>query len=214
MKGNSFDICMMGGDTIDALKMKIEEASKIAVVEQRLTLRGKRIDEGTIDSNQIKNKNTLLLRQAPRSPSSLSSPPRSGSSTPVRTGCLGPGCNFYGDPAKDNLCSRCYEDREQRRKEEEQERKEAEKRLQSEQAARIAAEKEASRPKQTKPTRCFKCNIRVGPAIIHCRCGYGFCATCRYPEQHNCEYDHKTHDKERLMDTFQTVKGDKLKDRT
>src|SRR3989338_6750039 len=219
MTGKTIEIALSQSDTIDTLKNKIESASGIAVAEQCLTFKGKQLNDGDISSNQIKNKAIILLRQvrpkiaaqaaSTSSTSSLSSEP----STPPRTLCLA-SCGFYGDPLKDNLCSRCYDDREKKIREEAEEKKAAQRRQIAEEEAKLAAEREANRPKQLKLTRCFKCNARVGPAIIKCRCEYGFCASCRYPEQHDCTYDYKAHDAKILMDNNPLIRADKLKDRT
>jgi hypothetical protein len=216
MSGKPLDIYVSPSDSVAVLKTKVELASGIAAAEQCLTFKGKQLNEGSIDANQIKNKATILLRQVrPRvaavaaSTTSLSSEP----ATPPRPVCAA-GCGYYGESSRDNLCSRCYENRETRRREEELERKKQEKERLDAEAARLAQEREANRPKQLKPTRCFKCNLRVGPAIIQCRCGYGFCASCRYPEQHNCTYDFKAHDAKILMEANPQIKADKMKDRT
>ena len=219
MSGKALEIAVSNSDSISDLKLKVESASGVAVAEQCLTFKGKQLNDGDISSNQIKNKAIILLRQvrpkiaaqaaSTSSTSSLSSEP----STPPRTLCLA-SCGFYGDPLKDNLCSRCYDDREKKIREEAEEKKAAQRRQIAEEEAKLAAEREANRPKQLKLTRCFKCNARVGPAIIKCRCEYGFCASCRYPEQHDCTYDYKAHDAKILMDNNPLIRADKLKDRT
>lgn len=229
MKGTVFEVCVLSTDSVEALKAKIESSINIAPVEQLLSKRGKRIDAGTMSSNGIKDKDIILLMHVPQkessaaasasaaaaSASSAAAAPISNSESPapVRTLCLAH-CGFYGDPQKDNLCSRCFDERQKRLQEEQEELRAKERQAREEAEAKLAAEREASRPKQLKPTRCFKCNVRVGPAIIQCRCGYGFCSKCRYPEQHDCEFDYKAHDTMHLQNRLTQVKGDKMRERT
>lgn len=227
MKGNMVEVHVLSTDSVEALKAKIESSINIAPVEQLLSKRGKRIEAGTMSSNGIKDKDIILLMHVPQKGSSSSSSSSSSAASaasasplsnsespaPVRTLCLAH-CGFYGDPQKDSLCSRCFDERQKRLQEEQEELRAKERQAREEAEAKLAAEREASRPKQLKPTRCFKCNVRVGPAIIQCRCGYGFCSKCRYPEQHDCEFDYKAHDTMHLQNRLTQVKGDKMRERT
>lgn len=43
---------------------------------------------------------------------------------------------------------------------------------------------------KTKKNKCFKCNKKVGLAPITCKCEQIFCAKCRYPEEHNCQFNY------------------------
>lgn len=47
--------------------------------------------------------------------------------------------------------------------------------------------------------RCYCCNKKVGFTGIECRCGFVYCGTHRYPDQHSCTFDFKTHDRENLQ---------------
>lgn len=40
--------------------------------------------------------------------------------------------------------------------------------------------------------RCFHCKKKVGLVNFKCKCGNIYCTKCRFPEKHECEYDHKT----------------------
>lgn len=219
MKGSVLELTAVATDTVEALKRQIEIKLNIAPIEQRLSKRGKRIESGTLASNGIKDKDVILLMQVPQArgtPSlepTLATASSPNSPVPVRKPCSA-NCGFYGDPHKDDLCSRCFDEREKRLQDEQEELKAKERKAKEDAEAKAAAEREATRPKQLKPTRCFKCNIRVGPAIIKCRCGYGFCSKCRYPEQHECEFDYKAHDTLQLQNRLTQVKGDKMRDRT
>lgn len=46
--------------------------------------------------------------------------------------------------------------------------------------------------------RCGVCNKKVGLTALECRCELVFCGLHRYPEQHNCNFDFKTHDRTNL----------------
>jgi predicted nucleic acid binding AN1-type Zn finger protein len=49
--------------------------------------------------------------------------------------------------------------------------------------------------------RCHSCNKKVGLTGIECRCGSVYCGQHRYPEQHNCTFDFKAHDRANLQKT-------------
>lgn len=51
---------------------------------------------------------------------------------------------------------------------------------------------------QKKRTRCAVCNKKVGLTGIECRCDMIFCGMHRYPDQHDCKFDFKAHDRENL----------------
>ena len=61
---------------------------------------------------------------------------------------------------------------------------------------------------QEHPTRCFKCNKRVGYTIIQCRCGHRFCGLHRYSDQHSCTFDYKV-----LKVNSERVEADKVPNR-
>lgn len=52
-----------------------------------------------------------------------------------------------------------------------------------------------------KKNRCSFCNKKVGFSGIDCRCGSLFCSMHRYPEQHQCTFDFKTHDRNTLKES-------------
>ena len=56
---------------------------------------------------------------------------------------------------------------------------------------------------QKNKKRCFSCNRKVGLTGMECRCKYIFCSRCRYPDQHNCTFDYKKHDRKNLSKTVQ-----------
>lgn len=58
--------------------------------------------------------------------------------------------------------------------------------------------------------RCFNCNKKVGLMDYTCKCDKIFCIKCRYPEIHNCNFDHKTYEKNQLKENLPKVVGEKI----
>jgi len=54
------------------------------------------------------------------------------------------------------------------------------------------------KPKQEKQDQCWKCEKKVGYLGFNCRCGYTFCNIHRHFAEHNCEYDYKSFEREKL----------------
>ena len=73
-----------------------------------------------------------------------------------------------------------------------------------------AAAAAADRPPQKNPGRCFVCNKKIGLTGFKCRCEYMFCASHRYPEKHNCSFDFKTLERQRLARNNPLVQADKV----
>ena len=62
-----------------------------------------------------------------------------------------------------------------------------------------------------KKTRCTFCRKKTGLATTYvCRCGSSFCATHRYAETHNCNYDYKTEGRKLLEQSNPLVVAPKL----
>ncbi|CAN8247126.1 unnamed protein product [Cochlearia groenlandica] len=72
-----------------------------------------------------------------------------------------------------------------------------------------AGDKEEKAPPQD-PKRCLTCRKRVGITGFRCRCGFVFCGTHRYAEQHECSFDFKRIGKEKIAKANPIVKADKL----
>ncbi|KAK9837561.1 hypothetical protein WJX74_000239 [Apatococcus lobatus] len=68
----------------------------------------------------------------------------------------------------------------------------------------------AERPPQKNPGRCFVCNKKIGLTGFKCRCEYMFCAAHRYPEKHECSFDFKTLERQRLARNNPLVQADKV----
>lgn len=70
--------------------------------------------------------------------------------------------------------------------------------------------KSAPRLQQKKKNRCWKCKRRVGITGIQCRCGFIFCGVHRYPEVHECYFDHKDLQRQTLRKSNPVVKKSKF----
>jgi len=51
---------------------------------------------------------------------------------------------------------------------------------------------------QKNKKRCWECKKKVGLTALECRCGYVFCGSHRFEDQHNCSFDFKTADRVEL----------------
>jgi hypothetical protein len=51
---------------------------------------------------------------------------------------------------------------------------------------------------QKNKSRCWECKKKVGLTGIECRCGFVYCGTHRYADQHNCTFDFKSADRAEL----------------
>jgi len=60
------------------------------------------------------------------------------------------------------------------------------------------------------PKRCGACNKRVGLTGFECRCGNVFCATHRYSEKHECQFDYRAAGQNAIAKANPVVKADKL----
>ena len=71
---------------------------------------------------------------------------------------------------------------------------------------KVSTKEECTEPPrkiQKNRKRCFSCNRKVGLTGMECRCKYIFCSRCRYPDQHNCTFDYKNHDRKNLSKIVQ-----------
>ena len=110
-------------------------------------------------------------------------------------------CGFWGSPATNNLCSKCF--KEQLNKHYLEEPPVVSNSKPVVQAAATPSPK-IDPPK--KKRRCGSCNKKMSPSessVGYCKCEKTFCLLHRLPEQHNCLYDHKAdgrkHDESKMV---------------
>ena len=66
------------------------------------------------------------------------------------------------------------------------------------------------KPVQVKTDVCWKCEKRVGYLGFTCRCSYTFCNAHRHFSDHNCDFDYKTLERERLRKENPLVASKKI----
>ncbi|KAJ9187153.1 hypothetical protein P3X46_002641 [Hevea brasiliensis] len=114
-------------------------------------------------------------------------------------------CGFYETVQKRNLCSKCYKEYQ------EQEEHAIKAVTSSIDQLSLVAETVVDSSDEAASTstknRCTSCNKRLGLTGFNCRCGYVFCRSHRYPEDHACTIDFKGLGRQLL------IKPDKLQDR-
>jgi hypothetical protein len=60
------------------------------------------------------------------------------------------------------------------------------------------------------PSRCNSCRKRVGLTGFKCRCGNLFCASHRYSDKHDCQFDYRTAARDAIAKANPVVKAEKL----
>lgn len=66
------------------------------------------------------------------------------------------------------------------------------------------------KPEQKNHSRCFACNKRVGLTGFKCTCEYTFCASHRLAEAHECSFDYKTTQRQRLAQSNPLISAAKI----
>lgn len=78
-------------------------------------------------------------------------------------------------------------------------------------ASSASPEAEAAAPAEPKvSTRCQKCRKKVGLTGFKCKCGLLFCGQHRYAEAHDCGFDYKTSQREKLAAANPVVQAAKI----
>lgn len=71
-------------------------------------------------------------------------------------------------------------------------------------------QKDTSHNHQVDTSKCWKCPKKAGLLGYNCKCGYVFCKSHRLPEEHDCDFDFVTVEKEKLKKANPVVAGSKL----
>jgi hypothetical protein len=110
----------------------------------------------------------------------------------------------YGSDERKGMCSVCF--KESKNKEavkEEIKLKETTEETRKDEEAIIKENKdvamEVSKPVQTNPLACWKCDKKVGYLGFKCKCGYVYCGTHRHFSDHGCDFDYKSYDRNKLI---------------
>lgn len=59
-------------------------------------------------------------------------------------------------------------------------------------------------------TRCKACRSKVGLVGFECKCGHTYCTSHRFPDTHDCQFDHKTEDRKHLTLENQKIVAQKV----
>ncbi|KAI9919571.1 hypothetical protein PsorP6_017255 [Peronosclerospora sorghi] len=128
--------------------------------------------------------------------------------------CLN-GCGFFGAPGSGGMCSVCWKKAMSDRQAAVASPRSASTGLEAmkaeltepsayaimsntEAVEEETREKSGAKPVQKNKKRCWECKKKVGLTAIECRCGFVFCSSHRFEDQHNCSFDFKMADRAEL----------------
>ena len=106
---------------------------------------------------------------------------------------------FFGSEITKGFCSMCFKFEGKADEDMKVEKKEEIKPIQIEEKKEEKAEiAQSTKPVQTNKNNCWKCQKKVGYLGFNCRCTYVFCGVHRHFNEHNCDFDYKTLEREKL----------------
>lgn len=77
-------------------------------------------------------------------------------------------------------------------------------------AAPAASPSAPQPPVQADPSRCMSCSKKIGLTAFKCRCGYSYCNSHRYSDQHDCPFDYKKMGREQVAKANPLVQAQKI----
>jgi hypothetical protein len=69
---------------------------------------------------------------------------------------------------------------------------------------------ESAAPTKSKPNRCMVCKKKTGLLGFPCRCGGLYCGEHRYADQHECQYDYKSAERDEIRKNNPVVMSKKI----
>eukprot|EP01083_Nonionella_stella_P273363 927243_1 len=138
--------------------------------------------------------------------------------------CAG-GCGFYGNKDQKNCCSVCFKkmypeeaskvfNKQPKKGDNENINNNNDKNTESKEDENKSLNTDENKPKkkiQKKKNRCWNCRKKMTLAgQFECKCGYVFCGKHRYPDAHQCDFDHKKVHKDKLAEANKTVAPEKV----
>ncbi|CAH0516253.1 unnamed protein product [Peronospora belbahrii] len=117
--------------------------------------------------------------------------------------CLN-GCGFFGAPGSGGMCSVCWKKTMSDRQVETTltSRRSMEMKMNElvseKQDNVITGNRMCGEISTKEQKRCWECKKKVGLTAMECRCGYVFCNSHRFEDQHPCSFDFKTADRAEL----------------
>mmetsp|Transcript_71581 Transcript_71581/g.207262 ORF Transcript_71581/g.207262 Transcript_71581/m.207262 type:complete len:343 (-) Transcript_71581:182-1210(-) len=203
------------GITIAQLKELCQPHVNLLPEQQRLLHKGKLLqDQQTLEEAKIPNKGTVFLVKA-QAKKVEEEPQPQKAAPPASQGPTGPPCIEcgvnVGRPQTNGLCSICWreqvvrENKEMKRRRDQAKRREEEAVKEAEERRRQEEELELRRQQDT--SRCYTCRKKIGLTGFVCQCGYHFCATHRYAEEHGCTFDHRARGRDILAQQAGATRG-------